>query len=244
MPKSLYGNRYSAKRAAGAAVDAVGVGVEAVEHVQAVDRAAPAAEVVAGAVGVTEHLAGLELQPLEVAVAPVRVAGDDRVVVVGGVLEGEAAGPAVARVPHGVHVVGVARVGAAQRGLLEVSLPGVHAAPVERGRDALGGHHVPEADRGVLRALPLVDGLLDADVGRADRELAEAAAARGRARRRSSPSPSKRAGRGGGQAVGVGDLERSGPRRSACRRAGRACRRSRRRSLFSSTVVEDDHLYA
>ena len=56
-------------------------------------------------------------------------------------------------------------------------------------RDAVGGHHVAEADRGVLRALPLVDGLLDADVGRADGQLAEAAAARVRGRRRSSPSP-------------------------------------------------------
>ena len=39
------------------------------------------------------------------------------------------------------------------------------------------GHHALEADRAVLRALPLVDRLLDADVGRADGEDAEAAAA-------------------------------------------------------------------
>src|SRR3954469_15996873 len=67
---------------AGAAADAVGVGVEAVEHVQPVHGAAPAPEVVVRVAGVAQHLAGLELQPLEVAIAPVGVGRDDRAVVV------------------------------------------------------------------------------------------------------------------------------------------------------------------
>src|SRR3954452_2285007 len=208
-PEDLVGEQVLGEAAAGPAADALRVGVEAVEDVQAVDRPAPAAEVVVRARRVTQHLAGLEHQPLEVAVAPVGIRRGDAAVVVRRVLEREASRVAVARVPLGVHVVGEVAVVAAERGLLEVLLPGVGAAPVERGRDALGRHHVLEADRRVLRALPLVDGLLDADVGRADRELAEAAAA-GRGLDRDAAVAVEVGGGRRGHAVRVGDLERDG----------------------------------
>src|SRR5215208_7579041 len=175
-PEPLVREQVLGEAPAGAAADAVGVRVEAVEDVEPVEGGAPAAEVVVRPVRVTEHLARLELEPLEVAVAPARVARHDRPVV-DARLEREAARPAVTRVPLRVDVVDVTRVPAAERALLEVLLERIGAAPVEGRADAVARHHALEAVAARLRAGPLVDGLLDPDVGRTDGERAEAAAA-------------------------------------------------------------------